>query len=72
LSRRLKTQSKKEKDSKFVQICGLLLRGNFGIADIIIRKIIFHNDLYKFELSFQHHLIHLNKIIELKVMAKIL
>jgi ribosomal protein S17E len=26
LSRRLKTQSKKEKDSKFVQICDLLLR----------------------------------------------
>jgi len=45
LSRKLKTQSKKEKDSKSVQIYGLLLRGTFGIADFRIRKIIFHNDL---------------------------
>jgi len=48
------------------------LQGTFGIADIRIRKIIFDKDLYKIELSFQHHLIHLNSILELKVMAKIL
>jgi hypothetical protein len=45
LSRRLKTQSEKEKDSKFVQICGLLFQGNFGIVDFRIREIVFHNDL---------------------------
>jgi len=34
LSMKLKIQSNKEKDSKSVQICGLLLQGVFGIVDI--------------------------------------
>jgi len=34
LSKRLKIQSKKEKYSKFVQICGPLLRSDFGIVNI--------------------------------------
>jgi hypothetical protein len=53
MSRILKTQSKKENDFKFAQIFDLLLWGSFGIADVRIRKILFHNDLYYFELSFQ-------------------
>jgi hypothetical protein len=40
-----KKESNKEKDSKSVKICGLLLQGNFGIVDVRIRKIIFHNNL---------------------------
>jgi hypothetical protein len=45
LSRKLKIQSKKEKDSKSVQICGILLRDTFGISDVKIRKILFQKDL---------------------------
>jgi hypothetical protein len=33
-SRRLKLQFKKEKDSKFVQNCGLLFRDHFGIVNV--------------------------------------
>jgi len=31
----------------------LILRGIYDVVDIRIRKIIFHNDLYNFELAFQ-------------------
>jgi hypothetical protein len=31
----------------------LILQGTYDIADIRIRKILFHNDLYNFELNFQ-------------------
>jgi hypothetical protein len=31
----------------------LILRGTYDVADIQITKIIFHNDLYHFELTFQ-------------------
>jgi hypothetical protein len=31
----------------------LILRGTYDVAEIRIRKIIFHNDLYNFELAFQ-------------------
>jgi hypothetical protein len=50
----------------------LILRGTYDIADIRIRKILFHNDLYHFELAFQSRLFHFNPILELKVMVKIL
>jgi hypothetical protein len=30
----------------------LILRGIYDVADIRIRKILFHNDLYYFELAF--------------------
>jgi hypothetical protein len=33
----------------------LILRGTYDVADIQIRKILFHNDLYHFELAFKHH-----------------
>jgi hypothetical protein len=35
------------------KIRALILRGIYDIAHIRIKKIIFHNDLYHFELSFQ-------------------
>jgi len=31
----------------------LILRGTYDVAEIRIRKILFHNDLYHFELYFQ-------------------
>jgi hypothetical protein len=33
----------------------LILRGPYNIADFQSRKIIFHNDLYYFELAFQRY-----------------
>jgi hypothetical protein len=33
----------------------LILWGTYDVAYIRIRKIIFHNDLYNFELAFQRH-----------------
>jgi len=33
----------------------LILRGTYNIADVRIRKVIFHNDLSYFELDFQCH-----------------
>jgi hypothetical protein len=33
----------------------LILRDTYDVADLRIRKIIFHNDLYYFELAFQRH-----------------
>jgi hypothetical protein len=35
------------------ELRALILRGIYDISDIRIRKILFHNDLYHFELSFQ-------------------
>jgi hypothetical protein len=35
------------------EIRTLILRSIYDVADIRIRKIIFHNDLYNFELVFQ-------------------
>jgi hypothetical protein len=34
------------------EICVLILRDTYDIADIRIMKILFHNDLYNFELAF--------------------
>jgi len=35
------------------EIRALILRGIYDVADFRIRKILFHNDLYNFELAFQ-------------------
>jgi len=35
------------------EICALILHGIYDVADFRIRKILFHNDLYHFELAFQ-------------------
>jgi hypothetical protein len=51
-SRRLKLQSK-EKDFKFIQNCGLLLRGIFGIVNFRIREKLFLIYLLHFLLAFQ-------------------
>jgi hypothetical protein len=40
--------------------------------NVRIKKILFHNELYKFELAFHCHLNHLNPIFEHKVMVKTL
>jgi hypothetical protein len=36
------------------ELRALILRGIYDVSYIRIRKILFHNDLYHFELSFQH------------------
>jgi hypothetical protein len=51
-SRGLKLQSKWEKDSKFVQNCGLLLLGNFSIVNIRIIENLFLIYLLNFLLAF--------------------
>jgi hypothetical protein len=35
------------------EIRALILQGIYNVADIRIRNILFHNDLYNFELAFQ-------------------
>jgi len=45
---RLKTQSKKENDSKFVQIFDPILRGDFDIVNVRIRKNVFQTYLLFF------------------------
>jgi hypothetical protein len=39
--------------SKTIRV--LILRETYNIEDIRISKILFHNDLYYFELSFERH-----------------
>jgi hypothetical protein len=41
--------------AKSKEIRVLILWGTYDIDDILIREIIFHNDLYNFELAFQRH-----------------
>ena len=55
----------------FVQNWVPILRGDFGIAVLRIRKILFHTDLQNFEIDFECRLNHLNWIFELNVIIKI-
>jgi hypothetical protein len=57
---------------KFVQICGLLLRGDFGMVNVRIMKKLFLTYLFHFLLSFQSHKFCCNLILEPKVMIKLL
>jgi hypothetical protein len=41
--------------AKSKEIRVLILRGTCNIVDVRIRKILFYNDLYYFELAFQRH-----------------
>jgi hypothetical protein len=72
LSKRLKLQSKYEKDSKFVQNCGLLLQSGFGIVNIRIMETLCLTYLLNVLLDFQRHQFHCNPIFEPKVMIKTL
>jgi hypothetical protein len=57
---------------KSVQICGLLLRGDFDMVNIRIRKNLFLTYLFIFILAFQRHIFCCNIILEPKVMIKLL
>jgi hypothetical protein len=57
---------------KFVQICGLLLLGDFGMVKIRIMKNLFLTYLLNYLLAFQHHKYCCNLILDPKVMIKLL
>jgi hypothetical protein len=57
---------------KFVQICGLLLRDDFVLVNVRIRKNLFMTYLFHFLLAFQRHKFCCNMILEPKVMIKLL
>jgi hypothetical protein len=42
-------------DARSKEIHVLILQGTYNIADVRIRIILFHNDLYYFELAFESH-----------------